>query len=285
MQRVIYPGARRVAGVNGTKLDALITQGAVVARAYSVRQVFAAYAGQSCRLRGDGTGSPEADIPFSSGALDKSAAAALRTSGGGTTAFWKTWYDQSGNAVNATQSKAANQVRYGEGVFSTGALGDGTGAQTNCWMDIATVGVSQAFTVWSVCFFAATTVGRFILGTSASSTLGLTETVTSRIFAQNWGTAQSSGYAPSGKSTVAAVANGASSKLYANSTLRATGNAGSGGMTVGVRIGANSTPTTQNWFGANGNSITELIIFTGDPTGLAGWADFVADAKTYFGTA
>lgn len=272
----------------GTALDTLITQGATVLRAYSVRKVRTAYAGSCAILRGNGTGSPETTVPFTSGAMDLAVSATAAASGGGTAAYWKTIFDQSVNASNATQTTAANQVIFGTDMFATGSMGVAAGAQANCWLDFFIPGPpAQPLSMWVVCSGGTGTVNasRFLVGTWTSATQGLCEITSSRQLAMNWGpTLVATGANFSGKVTTLGVANGATSKLYYNGTLRNTNNAGTV-TTAYWRIGANSAPSTQNWFGWAGNTITEIIIFQGDPTSLAGWAAFVADAKSYFGTA
>lgn len=269
-------------------LDTLITQGATVLRAYSVRQVRTAYAGSCALLRGNGIGSPETTVPFTSGAMDLAVSATAASSGGGTAAYWKTIFDQSGNASNATQATAANQVIFGTDMFATGSMGVAASAQANCWLDFTISGsLSQPFSVWAVCSGGTGTVGatRFLVGTWSSATQGIYETVSTRVPGMNWSVGMAAtGAAFSGKSTLLGVANTTASKFYFNNVLRKTANAGAASVS-NWRIGANNAPSTANWFGWAGNTITEIIIFQGDPTSLAGWAAFVADAKTYFGTA
>jgi len=264
-----------------TELDVLLNQGAVLLRAYSVRQLRTSYPGQCCRLRGNGTGSPEADIPFTSGALDKSAVATLKANGGGSATFWTKFYDQAGNA-DATQSTAANQVRYGESVFSTGAMGDST-AQTNTWMDFPMGTLSAPFSVWVVCNCGGTGSLRMLVGVSNSSSIGLSYGA-SRIVSENWG-ATLTGVITSLKRNIIGVCNGASSSIYIGGTQMATGNSGSGNTYATMRIGAGSAPSSANFFGTGMNAITEVIVFGSDPTKLAGWSAFTAAAKSYFGTA
>ena len=48
------------------------------------------------------------------------------------------------------------------------------------------------------------------------------------------------------------------------------------------RIGSVAT-TTTNWFSVAGQTMSEFIVFGNDPTGLAGWPDFMAAQKTHFG--
>jgi hypothetical protein len=75
------------------------------AAAYSVRKLRTAYTGSAIRVRRS-SDNTEQDIGFSGGNLDTTA---LTSFCSGTNGFVTTWYDQSGNARNATQTTAANQ--------------------------------------------------------------------------------------------------------------------------------------------------------------------------------
>jgi hypothetical protein len=78
------------------------------AAAYSLRKLDKDYTGNAIRVRRSNDNT-EQDIGFtSSGDLDT---AALKTFVGANSGFVTTWYDQSGNARNATQTTAANQPR------------------------------------------------------------------------------------------------------------------------------------------------------------------------------
>jgi hypothetical protein len=78
------------------------------AAAYSLRKLRTAYTGSAIRVRRSNNNN-EQDIGFTSnGDLDT---ASLKTFVGANNGFVVTWYDQSGNARNATQSTAANQPR------------------------------------------------------------------------------------------------------------------------------------------------------------------------------
>ena len=79
------------------------------AAAYSLRKLRTAYTGSAVRVRKDTTGQPEQDIGFTaSGDLDTAAIKSFLNARSG---FVVTWYDQSGNARNATQATQANQPR------------------------------------------------------------------------------------------------------------------------------------------------------------------------------
>ena len=79
------------------------------AAAYSLRKLKSSYTGAAIRVRKDTTGQPEQDINFTeSGDLDT---ASLKSFLNATSGFVTTWYDQSGNDRNATQTIQANQPR------------------------------------------------------------------------------------------------------------------------------------------------------------------------------
>lgn len=75
------------------------------AAAYSVRKLRAAYTGSAIRVRRS-SDNAEQDIGFSGGNLDTTA---LTSFCSGTNGFVTTWYDQSENGINATQTTATNQ--------------------------------------------------------------------------------------------------------------------------------------------------------------------------------
>jgi hypothetical protein len=75
------------------------------AAAYSVRLLRTAYTGNAIRVRRS-SDNTEQNIGFVAGNLDTTA---LTSFCSGTNGFVTTWYDQSGNGRNATQTTAANQ--------------------------------------------------------------------------------------------------------------------------------------------------------------------------------
>jgi|LakMenE18May11ns_1017448.scaffolds.fasta_scaffold9858133_1 hypothetical protein len=77
------------------------------AAAYSVRKLRTAYTGSAIRVRRS-SDNTETDIGFSGANLDTSS---LTSFCSGTNGFVTTWYDQSGNARNATQTTASNQPK------------------------------------------------------------------------------------------------------------------------------------------------------------------------------
>jgi hypothetical protein len=85
------------------------------AAAYSLRKLRSAYSGFAIRVRRS-SDNTEQDIGFNSlGGLDTSSLTSFCGSGNG---FVTTWYDQSGNGYNATQTTAANQPQ----IVSSGSV-------------------------------------------------------------------------------------------------------------------------------------------------------------------
>jgi hypothetical protein len=85
------------------------------AAAYSLRKLRNAYAGSAIRVRRS-SDNTEQDIRFTvAGDLDTSSLTSFCGSGNG---FVTTWYDQSGNARNVTQTTAANQPQ----IVSSGSV-------------------------------------------------------------------------------------------------------------------------------------------------------------------
>jgi hypothetical protein len=84
------------------------------AATYSLRQLTTAYTGSAIRVR-RASDNTEQDIGFVSNELDTSA---LTTFCSGTNGFVKTWYDQSGNGRDATQTTAASQPQ----IVSSGSV-------------------------------------------------------------------------------------------------------------------------------------------------------------------
>ncbi len=84
------------------------------AAAYSLRKLRGAYSGSAIRVRRS-FDNAELDVGFTAENIDTSALTSFCGSGNG---FVTTWYDQSGNARNATQTTAANQPQ----IVSSGSV-------------------------------------------------------------------------------------------------------------------------------------------------------------------
>lgn len=262
---------------SGRPLDALVAQGATIIRAHSFRRLLTSYTGSAANLlRGNGSGSPEADIAFlPDGSYDLAAAEALRTSGGGTQAFCSRWYDQAGQVVlSADQPTAANQPPFTTSVVAKGALGGV--ASPNCWLILPGGVGSQPFFIYAIVTTGTPSGSRHVVGTPISTANYLRATTTG--FTSNFGASLSVTTATAGTKSLAAYANGASSVLYRNGTVIASGNNGSGSSLA--RLGA-SGPNTS-WFTEAGFTLSEFIVFSGDPTALAGWSAFESAARAYY---
>ena len=108
----IYLGANAVQKVYlgdnlvWTSFTGLLDEYPNAAAAYSLRQLKSGIT-NAIRVRVDTTGQPEYNIGFVDGQLDTATLEGYCA--GGLDAYVETWYDQSGNGRNATQTIAANQ--------------------------------------------------------------------------------------------------------------------------------------------------------------------------------
>ena len=122
------------------------------AAAYSLRQLSSTYSGNAIKVR-RASDNAEQDIAFSNNELDT---ATLETFASGTDAFVTTWYDQSGNGVNATQTSASAQpkiVSSGSTILENGkaaAQFDGVNDVLRYQGDLVTDSVSSIFTSLNV---------------------------------------------------------------------------------------------------------------------------------------
>jgi hypothetical protein len=92
------------------------------AAAYSVRLLRTAYSGNAIRIRED-SGNTETDIGFDGdGNLDT---AAIASHCGSANGYVVTWYDQSGNNIDATQSTTADQPKRYDGATTATLLENG----------------------------------------------------------------------------------------------------------------------------------------------------------------
>lgn len=109
------------------------------AAAYSLRKLRSAYTGSAIRVRRS-SDNTEQDIGFTANQLNTSALTSFCGSGNG---FVTTWYDQSGNTRNATQTTAANQPQ----IVSSGSIFTKNGKSTiNFSLSTAPVCLDASFT-------------------------------------------------------------------------------------------------------------------------------------------
>lgn len=103
-----------LASSGGVIVPPLLDDYPSAAAAYSLRKLRTAYTGSAIRVR-RASDNTEQDIGFVNNELDTSA---LTTFCSGTDGFLKTWYDQSGNGYDATQTTAASQPQ----IVSSGSV-------------------------------------------------------------------------------------------------------------------------------------------------------------------
>jgi hypothetical protein len=126
------------------------------AAAYSVRLLRTAYTGNAIRVRRS-SDNTETDIGFSGANLDTTA---LTSFCSGTNGFVTTWYDQSGNGYNATQTTASNQpkiVNAGSVLVDANGKPRVQGNQSSTTILSASFSSSQPTTIFGVVNFTSLT--------------------------------------------------------------------------------------------------------------------------------
>ncbi len=264
-------------------LDTLQAQGAQFLYVASMYRMFTTYTGNAMRLQGNGTGSPEADIPFlANGQIDLAAAAAIAAQDGGTEAFGVTWYDQVRFSTrNATQTSASNRMKFSTALNAKGGWGDGVLASGKAF-SLNLGALNFPVYVSAVVRTVTSALPRLLLSTTASITSRFMRVSPNGAMAQNWGTTLTgtAGEVPNGLHVLGWLANGTSSKHFLDGTLLLTGNASTTASIMSN--GQIGSTTSNNWHATAGNTIHEIVIFNGDPTGLAGWSAFQADQLARF---
>lgn len=262
-------------------LDALISQGATLRHASSVRRLLSSYTGPACKLRGNGAGTLEDINYLADGSLDLATAAALAVADGGTQALWHTSYDNA-ELVNAVQATDGSQPLFGVDYEAKGAM-QGAGASRFLGINLGTL-PNPSFVSFLINDQAGTGT-RHLLGTSASGSAYCRRS--NAVTQQSWGALLASGAGSAGKHTLGFLVNGASSVNYINGTQDGVGDTGNTLLDMSAAMIGRSASALAvgSWFGSTGNTISEFIVFDGDPTGLAGWSDFVTAQKAYFGIA
>lgn len=260
-------------------LDPLVAQGATVVRAYSQRRLLAAYTGPADILRGNGSGSPETTVNYlASGNYDLTTAAAAAAASGGSRAYRKRWYDQSGGNFHATQPTPSLQPPFTTSLRAKGAIGGL--ASTDGYLSF-NGGLAQPFFVFAIVTVGALATQRYLLGNTSTS-LNFIRVATSAASVQmHYGTTATTASSVSGSRSLGFLASGAGSKIYVGGVLKTTANAGTNSLPAASRIGSAGVASTS-WFIEAGSSISEFIVFNGDPTGLAGWGAFVTAASAYY---
>jgi hypothetical protein len=165
---------------------------------------------------------------------------------------------------------------------------EGTGSQGK-WLNVdlspTASSNNRPFFVLAVVNVAGGTVTRVLLGSGVSSSFYLRQN--SMTFQSAWVTQLTNNLEMTGKQTLGALVNFASSANYLNGVSQITGDTGSNSLDsflVASRIGR-STQATSAWFNTINQAIAEFIVFNGDPTTLPGWPAFIAAQNAHFGIA
>jgi hypothetical protein len=221
-----------------------------------------------------------ADIDYlADGSLDLAAVLALDTAGGGLGTTWHTAYDNAG-IVNAVQETEINQMEFSTSIEGRGAMGGAAGGSK--WLNLNLGTITQPTFFSAVVNVAALTGFRYVFGLSSTFLSGFIR-LSGASPNQHWGVSLGGASIVTGKHSMGFLSNSATSKMFVDGVLNASGDSGASALNLtGGRIGSASSATT-NWTFTAGNTISEFIVFNGDPTGLPGWADFVAAQKSYFG--
>ena len=268
------------------------------AAAYSLRKLRDAYAGSAIRVRRS-SDNTEQDIGFVSNQLDTST---LTTFCSGTNGFVTTWYDQSGNGNNVTQSTAGSQPQ----IVNSGSVINLNGKPTAQFTkandhkllnNAFSISGSTTFTFigsittpvtnWSYVF------GIGIYG----YTTGYQFTPSTYVTANDWtagdlalvGNGYSSGQAPRFVSNGAQYTSGvqaltlgilstSNAKVYKNNSLvsQRIGLTGNVGSNVGLIIGSN------NFYEALPGNIQELVFWNSDQNSNANGIN--TNTNTYYAT-
>jgi hypothetical protein len=242
------------------------------AAAYSLRKLRTAYTGNCIRIRRTDNNA-ESDIGFVNNYLDTTAIKnfCISTS----SARIVTWYDQSGNARNATQSTAGNQPTIMIANFTFATL---SGAASNIFAIIFDISnsrlinnfstISQPISVFSVARKDnATTAAAGTIYDSYNNTqsilyyTGTTEATNNRWALAAGANIQGTTAGNTNRNLFSTLHNGASSSIHINGVSYASGNAGTNGLN-GLSIGnlrGNPSPLLTGY--AFGGRIAEMIIY------------------------
>lgn len=232
------------------------------AAAYSLRLLSSTYTGDAIRVR-RADNNTEQDIGFVNNELDTST---LQTFCSGTDGFIKTWYDQSGNGYDASQTTAANQPQ----IVSSGSTITENGKPTvqfavdnnlNNYFNLynTDIAVSQPFTT----FIAATrtsSLDRQVLISELTFAYNTFWRPVTNVSNQRWmqaGTNLITGNISNGHKLFYNLFNSTNSEFSENSGTVITGNSGSNNV-ADLLIGG--LDGEYNWIG----NIQEIILYSSD---------------------
>ena len=245
-----------------------------IAAAYSVRKLRADYSGSAFRVRRD-SDDTEQDIGFDAdGNLDESALTTFVSSNNG---LIVTWYDQSGNSNNGTQTVSARQMR----VVTSGTVEKiGTKvapdayASRTYYIPDTTISVTPPQTTVGLIKPDATSGNYHFMGENLSGTYRFGGH-DNRLFLHGGSLISTTDGAIAQAHMIAVgLCNGASSYIRANGSELATGNTSGNSYSINAIFGGHNS--TSNMRGP----MQEILIYTADKT--SDIADIESNINTYF---
>lgn len=249
------------------------------AAAYSVRKLRTAYTGSAIRVRRS-SDNTESDIGFTAlGNLDTSALTSFCGSGDG---FVTTWYDQSGNANNATQTTAANQpqiVSSGSVILENGKPIVSYLSTANCQLKTtASFSISsplQTFIVGKNTRASSAFPYYFDFQTTRAILYYANDVVPNGLAAFN-GSQINSGDTSTLQGIFETLYNGTSSLMYKNNSLLVSGNTGTNGASGTMFLGTRNN-NAQNLHGG----FQEFILYPSNQS--ANRSGITTNINTYYG--
>jgi 3D (Asp-Asp-Asp) domain-containing protein len=234
--------------------------------AYSVRKLSSTYTGSAIRVRRS-SDNTEQDIGFTAlGNLDTTA---LTTFCSGTNGFVTTWYDQSGNGINATQTTAANQPQ----IVSSGSVITVNSKPAIFSNDKSIANTALSLSVPITDFFnykinVNTGAGYQCLydGAGPENRRGFFGLQNSNIKDVIYDGLVLDGYTSTLNQTLATnLRNGSNSKIYKNNSLISSGSSGVYSPIIGIRFGKdNGDATGSNVY------YQEFIRYSGSSSNISG---------------
>ena len=230
------------------------------AAAYSLRQLSSTYTGSAIRVR-RASDNAEQDIGFSNNELDTTSLASFCS---GTNGFVTTWYDQSGNGYNATQTTAANQPQI---VSSGSVLIQGSKPTlrfdgSNDFMDASGVTTGNPKSIFLASKFESLSTSEKVIFDSISTNQALLYKASNNTITIGFGSFSPSSYTATTNYILYSILhNGSTSNAYVNSSTQVYTNQNLGTNAFnGLRIGA--VRGTASLF-YNGN-IPEFVVWGSD---------------------
>jgi hypothetical protein len=249
------------------------------AGAYSLRKLRTAYTGSAIRVRRSNDNS-EQNIGFVGNDLDT---ASLKTFVGSASGFVTVWYDQSGNARNATQATAANQPRIinagtveriaGEpsiffdgsnDFFAANAISDDITGEDKPFSNYSVVNKTNTNLVGNVVSLGRTTVIDPFIQVNLSTTATFSYAIRDNAGTLVIRSASGISYSANTNYLFTTITTGTAVSFYINSIDRTPGtnSANVGTLTLNTfTIGALQRTTLSNYFGGY---ISEDIIYASD---------------------